>query len=234
MKAPAFLFLALSIVSPAIADPLASIAPSQASESVPEQLRTAGDLVVGAIFQGRELLPSIPIFRATIAAEDGNRPLCLRARSADGFYLAEYDYTVPADWSRTGVLEFLYPTRHQDLVSDPPGPTLAVAAYHGTCTESGGDIIVGFWNTPDDPRHDQVILALNTVGADAAHVFVGAALDAPAQPCTRITADRTTGFDFTCLLTLPAGAPDRLPIEIHVRHNSTYDPARTEYLRLLK
>lgn len=219
-----------------------TIEPLRHSEFVQDRVKSSSDLVVGAVFAGQEKAETLPRFRATIDPGMNEEVVCLRTRSTDGFYASEYEYQVPDDWVETALLEFAYPTEHVDLVSDLPGPTLAVAATWGSCDSTGGNIIVGSWNTDDSGPDKPMIIALNTAGGSRAHIFVGAGFDAPVVECVPVEADRTTGFDFTCTLPALSGNDDvatveddtgraLIPIEVHVTYNMTPDPPRTEYLQ---
>lgn len=225
------LSVALSVAAGApAAETLIPVAPDRHEEFVLERLQSSSDLVVGAVYAAPAPVETPPRFRIRASEALLGASICLRTRSVDGFYRSEFEYRLPATSPDDGIFDFVYPTEHPDRVSDPPGETLAVAAYEGSCAEAGGDILVGHWNSSTGSRPDDVLVVLNTVGAQGVSVFVGDSR--AAETCQPVTSVRAHAFDFLCSLPVADQPPGRVPIEIHVNRYSTRDPARTEHLRL--
>ncbi len=228
------LFLIIGPVGAASSEPFEPIAPDHYREFNPDHLKSSSDLVIGAVFAGTEPLGVVPRFQAKLKDDAAGTEMCLRTTSVDGFYQGEYRYTVPATWFETRILDFEYPTDYSELVSSPPGDTLAVAAFVGSCDTDAEEIYVGFWNTQESSSTGDVILTLNSVGGTAAFVFVGDDPSAEAVACESVDAARTTGFDFTCLLPIPPDAAPLVSLEIQIRRGSTRDSPRSVLLRIVR
>jgi len=194
------------------------------SDSVP----IAGALVVSVISIGEEPVQKSPSIVALVPGNWSNKAVCVRGHSRDGKYESSRDHKIPAELEGNDLVNFIYPTkttRSEKRLETADDETFGLTIALGECVKEQPVYLAPFLNTKATSYQRTIKLAINSIGADSAWVFVGDQADAPAVECQKVAESNKRGFDFYCLLDSNViGDQSRVNLEINVSTNNIADP----------
>jgi len=194
------------------------------SDSVP----IAGELIVSVIAIGKEPAEKTPSIIAQVPKNWSNRTVCVRGHSRDGKYESSRNHKIPPDLESGKPVEFVYPTkkpRSKKRLESADDKVFGLTIASGECNKEELVYLVPFLNTKATAYQETIKLAINTVGADSARVFVGDGADAPVVECQMVAESNKRGFDFFCLLDSDViGEQSTVNIEINTEINNIVDP----------
>lgn len=201
----AILFMILSSVI-ALADIELRDPDAGFKEEYQPKTRISGSVIAGMVAFG-DTAPDALEVRGFIPRAWAGDPVCLEVVTIGGFYEAENEYQVPANWAG-GQDNFAYPSKYADVLLESPAEGLAMKMQRGECESPSDEISLGYWNF--DSGATPAVL-VNSFQADEVYAYVADKL-VPIS-CAEISLPGKSAFDTVCPLDgLPTGSKTSIEI----------------------
>lgn len=224
------LFCQYGVYTNSLASTLVSAPDGDYVERESETVPIAGAFVTSVVAVGEEtatIKPSITAAVRTPGTWKGEF-VCLRGQSRDGKYESSRNHLIPESIESGDLIEFKYPTktpRSAERIKSADSSVFGLTITLGRCDHDKPVYLAPFLNTKVTSKINQIKVAINSVGADAAWMFVGDSPDAPAIDCQQVAESNKRGFDFFCMIDLHSDENDgSIKLEINTESNNVIDP----------